>query len=66
MIDGDGHFIEFLPLVFDFVRVTHGFGCGHAYLWAQDATLLATASQTSVVRMEPHGDAFFATTNSVS
>lgn len=30
--------------------VQHGFGHGLVHLWAQDGTLLATASQTSIVR----------------
>jgi len=30
--------------------VTNGFGHGHVYLWATDGTLMATASQSTIVR----------------
>jgi acyl-CoA thioesterase II len=30
--------------------VDHGFGHGLVHLWAQDGTLLATASQSCIVR----------------
>ena len=30
--------------------VAHGFGHGTVHLWAEDGTLLATASQSAVVR----------------
>jgi acyl-CoA thioesterase len=30
--------------------VMHGFGHGLAHIWAQDGTLLATASQSAMVR----------------
>jgi acyl-CoA thioesterase len=30
--------------------IANGFGHGHIYLWAQDGTLLATASQSTIVR----------------
>ena len=30
--------------------IAHGFGHGHVYLWAQDGTLMATASQSTIVR----------------
>jgi acyl-CoA thioesterase len=32
-------------------QVAHGFGYGHAELWAQDGTLLGEVSQTSVLRL---------------
>jgi hypothetical protein len=31
--------------------VQHGFGHGHVYLWATDGTLMATASQSALVRI---------------
>jgi acyl-CoA thioesterase len=30
--------------------VYHGFGHGHVYLWSEDGTLMATASQSAIVR----------------
>jgi acyl-CoA thioesterase len=30
--------------------IANGFGHGHVYLWAQDGTLMATASQSTIVR----------------
>ncbi|HEX8803616.1 MAG TPA: thioesterase family protein [Acidimicrobiales bacterium] len=33
--------------------VAHGFGHGVVHLWAQDGTLLATASQSTIVRLGP-------------
>ena len=33
--------------------VAHGFGHGIVHLWAEDGTLLATASQSTIVRMMP-------------
>jgi len=30
--------------------VRHGFGHGLVHLWAEDGTLMATASQTAIVR----------------
>ena len=33
--------------------VAHGFGHGVVHLWAEDGTLLATASQSTIVRMMP-------------
>jgi acyl-CoA thioesterase len=30
--------------------VFHGFGHGHVYLWSEDGTLMATASQSAIVR----------------
>lgn len=35
--------------------VAHGFGHGVVHLWAQDGTLLATASQSTIVRLGPSG-----------
>ena len=35
--------------------VAHGFGHGVVHLWAEDGTLLATASQSTIVRMMPPG-----------
>ena len=31
--------------------VAHGFGHGAVHLWAEDGTLLATASQSTIIRM---------------
>jgi acyl-CoA thioesterase II len=33
--------------------VAHGFGHGVVHLWAEDGTLLATASQSTIIRMMP-------------
>jgi len=33
--------------------VAHGFGHGVVHLWAEDGTLLATASQSTIVRLVP-------------
>jgi acyl-CoA thioesterase-2 len=33
--------------------VAHGFGHGSVHLWSEDGTLLATASQSTIVRMVP-------------
>jgi acyl-CoA thioesterase len=33
--------------------VAHGFGHGTVHLWSQDGSLLATASQSTIVRMMP-------------
>jgi acyl-CoA thioesterase len=41
---------EWVLVDIDVSAVAHGFGHGFAHLWAEDGTLLATASQTSVVR----------------
>ncbi|MEJ7585719.1 MAG: hypothetical protein WKF43_16925, partial [Acidimicrobiales bacterium] len=30
--------------------IDNGFGQGHVYLWAEDGTLMATASQSTIVR----------------
>ena len=30
--------------------IANGFGHGHVYLWAEDGTLMATASQSTIVR----------------
>ena len=30
--------------------VARGFGHGHIYLWAEDGTLMATASQSAMIR----------------
>ncbi len=35
--------------------VANGFGHGTVYLWAEDGTLLATASQSALVRSKPEG-----------
>jgi len=32
-------------------QIVNGFGHGAVYLWAEDGTLLATASQSTIVRM---------------
>ena len=31
--------------------VQHGFGHGHVYLWSSDGTLMATASQSALIRL---------------
>jgi hypothetical protein len=33
--------------------VAHGFGHGTVHLWSQDGSLLASASQSTIVRMMP-------------
>ena len=35
--------------------VAHGFGHGVVHLWAEDGTLLATASQSAIVRLMSPG-----------
>ena len=30
--------------------IVNGFGHGHVYLWSEDGTLMATASQSTIVR----------------
>jgi acyl-CoA thioesterase-2 len=47
-------------------QVANGFGYGQAHLWAEDGTLLATASQTTVMRMEDDsGDSFTRSTRRI-
>jgi acyl-CoA thioesterase len=35
--------------------IAHGFGHGVVHLWAEDGTLLATASQSTIVRFWEEG-----------
>lgn len=47
-----GELVESRWVLLDFAvdQVSRGFGHAHCYMWAQDGTLLATASQTCMVR----------------
>ena len=44
---------EWVLLEIEVDGVHHGFGHGKVHLWAQDGTLMATASQSSIVRHRP-------------
>ncbi len=44
---------EWVLLEIEVDGVHHGFGHGKVHLWAEDGTLMATASQSSIVRHRP-------------
>jgi acyl-CoA thioesterase len=47
------HVVETEWVLVDIVveAINQGFGHGHVYLWSEDGTLMATASQSALVRL---------------